>query len=41
MTATSSGDGWVSCRCGERHWGTHGAAGLLLACGSWVRIQAA
>ena len=25
------GDGWVRCACGSRHWGLHGAAGLLLA----------
>lgn len=25
------GNGWVDCRCGQRHWGRHGAAGLLLA----------
>ncbi|MDT0166750.1 NUDIX hydrolase [Actinotalea sp. AC32] len=25
------GDGWVECPCGSRHWGLHGAAGLLLA----------
>jgi 8-oxo-dGTP diphosphatase len=25
------GDGWVECACGRRHWGVHGAAGLLLA----------
>ncbi|WP_324650778.1 NUDIX domain-containing protein [Georgenia sp. H159] len=24
------GDGWVECRCGQRHWGRYGAAGLLL-----------
>lgn len=24
------GDGWVACACGLRHWGLHGAAGLLL-----------
>lgn len=24
------GDGWVECACGQRHWGLHGAAGLLL-----------
>lgn len=24
------GDGFVSCDCGHRHWGLHGAAGLLL-----------
>jgi 8-oxo-dGTP pyrophosphatase MutT (NUDIX family) len=23
------GDGWVECRCGSRHWGLNGAAGLL------------
>lgn len=26
----SPGDGWVECVCGRRHWGLHGAAGLLL-----------
>ncbi len=24
------GEQWVECRCGMRHWGAHGAAGLLL-----------
>ena len=24
------GDGWVECACGRRHWGLHGAAGLLV-----------
>ncbi|WP_433182233.1 NUDIX domain-containing protein [Actinoallomurus sp. CA-150999] len=24
------GDGWVNCEAGHRHWGRHGAAGLLL-----------
>ncbi|MEU6644810.1 NYN domain-containing protein [Saccharomonospora sp. NPDC046836] len=24
------GDGFISCICGEQHWGLHGAAGLLL-----------
>ncbi len=24
------GNGWVHCRCGRRHWGLHGAAGLVL-----------
>lgn len=28
--AIRDGDGWVECRCGDRHWGKHGAAGLLL-----------
>lgn len=29
MTARD-GDGWVQCRCGNKHWGLHGAAGLLM-----------
>jgi len=24
------GDGWIDCSCGRRHWGLHGAAGLLV-----------
>ena len=28
--ARSDGNGWVRCRCGQRHWGLHGAAGLVL-----------
>lgn len=28
--AVSDGNGWVECRCGSRHWGKFGAAGLLL-----------
>ena len=28
--AFRDGDGWVFCQCGQRHWGLHGAAGLLL-----------
>ncbi len=31
--ASGDGNGWVACRCGQRHWGLHGAAGLLLALG--------
>lgn len=27
--AVSDGNGWVECRCGQRHWGRYGAAGLL------------
>ncbi|MFW6599893.1 NUDIX domain-containing protein [Propionibacteriaceae bacterium Y2011] len=26
-----SGDGWVDCGCGARHWGLHGAAGVVVA----------
>lgn len=29
-SARRPGDGWVECRCGQRHWGRYGAAGLLL-----------
>lgn len=28
--AVLDGNGWVTCRCGQRHWGVHGAAGLVL-----------
>ena len=28
--AIGDGNGWVDCRYGHRHWGRHGAAGLLL-----------
>ena len=28
--ALHDGNGWVRCRCGHRHWGVHGAAGLVL-----------
>jgi 8-oxo-dGTP diphosphatase len=28
--ALHDGNGWVRCRCGSRHWGLHGAAGLVL-----------
>lgn len=28
--AVEDGNGWVACRCGRRHWGLHGAAGLLV-----------
>lgn len=27
--AARDGDGWIECRCGSKHWGRHGAAGLL------------
>lgn len=28
--AASDGNGWIRCRCGQPHWGVHGAAGLVL-----------
>ena len=37
---THDGDGWTRCSLGHRHWGTHGAAGLLLiAPGPLVLLQ--
>lgn len=34
------GDGWLHCALGHRHWGVHGAAGLLaLAPGPYVLLQ--
>jgi 8-oxo-dGTP pyrophosphatase MutT (NUDIX family) len=33
------GDAWHDCRCGERHWGTFGAAGLLVVSGQDVLLQ--
>ena len=36
----ADGDGWVWCGLGHRHWGLHGAAGLLLvAPGPLVLLQ--
>ena len=35
-----SGDGWVHCTCSDRrHWGVHGAAGLLLVSDGWIALQ--
>jgi 8-oxo-dGTP diphosphatase len=33
------GDGWVVCDLGHRHWGRHGAAGLLLAAPGRIVLQ--
>jgi 8-oxo-dGTP pyrophosphatase MutT (NUDIX family) len=35
----SSGDGWVICEAGHRHWGRYGAAGLMLVDGDRVILQ--
>jgi 8-oxo-dGTP diphosphatase len=37
--AHRDGDGWVQCRCGNKHWGLHGAAGLLLVRGQTLLLQ--
>ncbi|HEU0104278.1 MAG TPA: NUDIX hydrolase [Mycobacteriales bacterium] len=41
MTGTPrDGDGWTVCELGHRHWGLHGAAGLLVvAPGPYVLLQ--
>ena len=28
--AARDGDGWIQCRCGSKHWGKFGAAGILI-----------
>lgn len=33
------GDGWVQCDCGAKHWGLHGAAGVLLVRGDQILLQ--
>ena len=38
MTARD-GDGWIQCACGNKHWGLHGAAGLLLVRGNEILLQ--
>ncbi len=37
--AAHDGDGWVQCDCGARHWGLHGAAGILLVRGDQILLQ--
>lgn len=42
---SGSGDGWIQCALGHRHWGLYGAAGLLVrhrdpgTGGEWVLLQ--
>lgn len=33
------GNGWTQCRCGTRHWGKHGAAGLFLVVEEHALLQ--
>ena len=28
--AQRDGDGWIECKCGSKHWGLHGASGVVL-----------
>ena len=37
--AHTDGDGWLQCSCGNKHWGLHGAAGLLLVRAGTILLQ--
>ena len=37
--AYRDGDGWIQCDCGGKHWGLHGAAGLLLVRDKTILMQ--
>ncbi|CAB4830941.1 unannotated protein [freshwater metagenome] len=37
--AARDGDGWVQCDCGNKHWGLHGAAGILIIRGNQILLQ--
>ena len=37
--ASRDGDGWIQCSCGNKHWGLHGAAGLLLVRDGTILLQ--
>ena len=37
--AHRDGDGWIECNCGGKHWGLHGAAGLLLMRDNKILMQ--
>lgn len=39
VVAHRDGDGWVQCTCGSKHWGLHGAAGLLLVKNRTILLQ--
>lgn len=39
LMAHRDGDGWVECSCGGKHWGLHGAAGLLLIRDKTILMQ--
>ena len=37
--AARDGDGWIQCACGSKHWGVHGAAGLLIIRNGSIFLQ--
>jgi len=37
--SSRDGDGWIECSCGNKHWGIHGAAGLLIFRHNHILLQ--
>ena len=37
--SSRDGDGWIQCSCGNKHWGIHGAAGVLIFRNSQILLQ--
>ena len=37
--SSRDGDGWIECSCGNKHWGVHGAAGVLIFRNSQILLQ--
>ena len=37
--SSRDGDGWIECSCGSKHWGIHGAAGLLIFRNNHILLQ--
>jgi 8-oxo-dGTP diphosphatase len=37
--SSRDGDGWIECSCGNKHWGIHGAAGVLIFRHSQILLQ--
>ena len=33
------GDGWLECNCGAKHWGLHGAAGIVIVRDGEILLQ--
>ena len=37
--AHRDGDGWIQCKCGNKHWGLNGAAGILIVRNHEILLQ--
>jgi 8-oxo-dGTP diphosphatase len=37
--SSRDGDGWIECSCGNKHWGIHGAAGVLIFRHNQILLQ--